>query len=159
MGSRTVAFWTFIALLVVLHLLLRLGAGLRFVPDLLVVAALLGARRLGGAMAAGYGLVLGLIADSLSMVAFGATAVAFVIVCYLGSLSRNLFEGDSFLFILVYVFLFTWLAEAIRFAAGGALQGGVRATVLLTSTPLVALYTGVAAFTALLAYRGATGNR
>ena len=159
MVTRSVAFWTFIAVLVLLHLLLRLGAGLAFVPDLLVVAALLGARRLGGAMAAGYGLLLGLIADSLSTVAFGATAVAFVIVCYLGSRSRDLFEGDSFLFILVYVFLCTWLAEAIRFAVGGAVQRGARPWVLLTSTPLAALYTGLAAFTALLAYRAATGNR
>ena len=157
--SRTVAFWTFIGVLVLLHLILRLGAGLTFVPDLLVVAALLGARRLGGAMAAAYGLVLGLIADSLSMVAFGATAVAFVVVCYIGSRSRNLFEGDSFLFIIVYAFVGTWLIEAIRFAVGGAVNRGATPSMLLTSTPLAALYTGLAAFTALLAYRAATGNR
>jgi rod shape-determining protein MreD len=159
MVTRTVAFWTFIGVLVLLHLILRLGAALDFVPDLLVVAALLGARRLGGAMAAAYGLVLGLIADSLSVVAFGATAVAFVIVCYLGSRSRNLFEGDSFLFILVYVFVGTWLVEAIRLVVGGAVRGATTPSVLFTSTPLVALYTGLAAFTALLAYRAATGNR
>lgn len=159
MFSRTVAFWMFIAVLVVLHLLLRLGGGFTFVPDLLVVAALLGARRLGGATAAAYGLLLGVIADSLSMVAFGATAVAFVIACYLGSRSRNLFEGDSFLFIIVYTFFGTWLIEVIRFAVGGAVQRGNTPSMLLTSTPLAALYTGLAAFMALLAYRAVTGNR
>jgi rod shape-determining protein MreD len=159
MMTRTTAFWTFIGVLVLLHLMLRLGAGLTFIPDLLVVAALLGSRRLGGAMAAGYGLVLGLLADSLSMIAFGATAVAFVIVCYLGARSRNLFEGDSFLFIICYVFLGAWLVEAIRFAIGAAVQRGATPLPLFTSAPLAALYTGVAAFTALLAYRAATGNR
>jgi rod shape-determining protein MreD len=159
MFTRTAGFWTFIGVLVLLHLMLRLGAGLTFIPDLLVVAALLGARRLGGAMAAGYGLLLGVLADSLSMVAFGATAVAFVIVCYLGSRSRNLFEGDSFLFIICYVFLGAWLVEAIRFAVGAAVERGMTPATLVTSAPLAALYTGLAAFTALLAYRAATGNR
>jgi rod shape-determining protein MreD len=159
MASRSTAFWMFIGVLVLLHLMLRLGGGFTFVPDLLVVAALLGARRLGGAWAAAYGFVLGVVADSLSTMAFGATAVAFVAVCYLGSRSRNLFEGDSFLFILVYAFFGTWLIEAIRWAVGGIVQRSALPSPLLTSAPLAALYTGLAAFGALLAYRAATGNR
>jgi rod shape-determining protein MreD len=103
--------------------------------------------------------LLGVIADSLSTVAFGATAVAFVIVCYLGSRSRNLFEGDSFIFILCFVFFGAWLVEAIRFAVGAAVQRGATPLTLVTSAPLAALYTGLAAFIALLAYRAATGNR
>jgi rod shape-determining protein MreD len=159
MAVRASAFWTFIAVLILLHLTFRVGFGLAVVPDLLVVSALLGARRLGSAAAAGYGLALGILADSLSTVAFGATAVAFVVVCYLGSRSRNLFEGDSFLFILVYVFVGAWIAELIRFLVDGSVQRGEAWMSLLTMTPLLALYTGIAGFLSLLAYRAATGYR
>jgi rod shape-determining protein MreD len=133
--------------------------GLGFLPDLIVVAALLGARRLGGAAAAAFGLGLGLLADSLTLTGFGASAVAYVIVCYLGSRSRNLFEGDSFLFTLVYVFIGAWLIDVIRFFVSGALDRGDAPMQLVTATPLLALYTGIAAFLTLLAYRGITGNR
>jgi rod shape-determining protein MreD len=163
MAGRTAAFWTFIGILIVLHLVLRLGAGLSFIPDLLIVAALLGARRLGSGAAAAYGLALGILADSLAVVAFGATAVAFVIVCYAGSRSRSIFEGDSFLFILGYVFVGTWLIESLRYVISAFISRGAEhiasATPLYTTTPLVALYTGLAAFVALLAYRAATGYR
>ena len=159
MASRTSAFWTFIVVLILLHLTFRVGFGLLFVPDLLVVAALLGSRRLGGAAAAGFGLGLGILADALATVGFGATAVAFVIVCYLGSRSRNLFEGDSFLFILCYVFAGAWLIELIRFLLDGSVQRGEAWMTLVTMVPLLALYTGIAGFVSLLAYRGATGYR
>jgi hypothetical protein len=47
MTARSPAFWVFIGVLVLLHLVLRLALNLTFVPDLLVVALLLGSRRLG----------------------------------------------------------------------------------------------------------------
>lgn len=153
------AFWVFIFVLVLLHLVLRLALGLTVIPDLIVVAALLGARRLGGWQAALFGLVLGVLADSLALTAFGATAVAFVIVCYLGSRSRNFFEGDSYAFVTLYVFLGAWLAEAIRFAVGGAWQRGSPWMDVVTATPLAALYIALAALVALISYRVITGNR
>jgi rod shape-determining protein MreD len=159
MASRTTAFWTFIFVLVLLHLVLRLALGLTMVPDLLVVALLLGSRRLGGVGAALLGLGLGILADSLALIAFGATAVAFVIVGYLGARSRNFFEGDSYLFVAVYAFLGAWLIEAIRFVVGGAMARGVEPLVLATDGALTALLTAVAAVIALAGYRFITGNR
>jgi rod shape-determining protein MreD len=159
MASRTTSFWTFIVVLVLLHLLLRLALGLTVVPDLFVVALLLGARRLGGAGAAPPGLVLGILADSLALIAFGATAVAFVIVGFLGSRSRNLFEGDSYLFVAFYAFIGAWLIEAIRFVVGGALARGVQPLTLVSEGALSALYTAAAAIIAMMAYRGFTGHR
>jgi rod shape-determining protein MreD len=159
MASRTTSFWTFIVVLVLLHLLLRLALGLTVVPDLFVVALLLGARRLGGAGAALLGLVLGILADSLALIAFGATAVAFVIVGFLGSRSRNLFEGDSYLFVAFYAFIGAWLIEAIRFVVGGALARGVQPLTLVSEGALSALYTAAAAIIAMMAYRGFTGHR
>jgi rod shape-determining protein MreD len=153
------SFWVFIGVLVLLHLVLRLAIGLTFVPDLLVVAVLLGARRLNGAGAALLGLGLGVLADSLALVAFGATAVAFVIVAFLGSRSRNLFEGDSYLFVLVYAFVGAWLIEAIRFFIGGARGRGEEPLVLMTDVPLTALAIAGASVVALIAYRAATGRR
>jgi rod shape-determining protein MreD len=160
MASRTAtSFWVFIFILVLLHLTLRIGLALTVVPDLLVVALLLGARRLSGAGAAFYGLVLGILADSLAMVAFGATAVALVVVGFLGARSRNFFEGDSYLFIAFYAFLGAWMVEAIRFGVGGAAGRGQEPMLLLTATPLTALYVALSAVVALIAYRTLSGSR
>ena len=159
MASRSTSFWTFIAVLILLHLVLRLALGLTVIPDLLVVAALLGGRRLGGWSSALYGLLLGILADSLSLVGFGATAVAFVIVCYIGSRSRNFFEGDSYLFIAFYAVVGAWLVEAIRFLAGGSLGRGQDPGYLLTGGLLNALYVAAAAVVSLIAYRAITGHR
>lgn len=159
MATRTAAFWTFIAVLVLLHLTFRIGLGIGVVPDLLVVAALLGGRRLGGWESALYGLVLGILADSLAVVAFGATSVAFVIVCYLGSRLRVWFEGDSLLFILAYAFVGAWLVEVIRFFAGGYGTRGMPVTYLYMDAPLQSLYVALAALASLIAYRAVTGSR
>jgi rod shape-determining protein MreD len=159
MAARSTAFWTFIVLLVLLHLVLRLALGLTIVPDLIVVAALLGARRLGGWQAALLGLMLGILADSLTLSGFGATAVAFVIVCYIGARSRNLFEGESILFVAVYALLGAWLIELIRFLAGGALTDGAGTGYLVTGALLSSLYVAVATVASLIAYRAITGDR
>jgi rod shape-determining protein MreD len=159
MASRSTTFWTFIGILILLHFVLRLALGLIVVPDLLVVAALLGGRRLGGWQSALYGLLLGLLADSLALVGFGATSVAFVVVCYMGSRSRNFFEGDSYLFIASYAILGAWLVEVIRFFAGGAMGRGVDLGYLVRGGLLNALYVAAAAVVSLIAYRAITGHR
>lgn len=159
MASRSTTFWTFIVILVLLHLVLRLTLGMTLVPDLLVVAALLGARRLGGWQAALFGLGLGVLADSLALVGFGATAVAFVVVCYIGSRSRNLFEGESFIFITVYAFTGAWLVELIRFMTGAAAVRGAGAAYLVSGALLSALGITAAAVVSLIAYRAISGER
>ena len=159
MASRATSFWTFIAILVVLHLIFRLTFGMTAVPDLIVVAALLGARRLGGWQAALFGLGLGVLADSLALVGFGATAVAFVVVCFLGSRSRNLFEGDSYLFVAAYAFLGAWLVSLIRFLTGGPPAAGSGMLWLFTTGLLNAAYIAIAAIVSLIAYRAITGHR
>lgn len=159
MTSRSTTFWTFIGILILLHLVLRLALGITIVPDLLVVAALLGSRRLGSWSSALFGLLLGILADSLALVAFGATSVAFVIVCYLGSRSRNLFEGDSYLFVAFYAFFGAWLIEVIRFFVGGSMGRGLELGYLVAGGLLNALYVAAAAVVSLIAYRAITGHR
>lgn len=160
MATRSSPFWGFILVLVLLHLVLRLALGLTVVPDLLVVAALLGARRLSAPGAALLGLVLGVIADSLAVVAFGATAVAFVIVCYLGSRTRNLFEGDSYLFAAIYVFIGAWLIFAIRFLVGGFMARSQETLLQFAgSAAFDSLHVAIAAVVSLIAFRAITGRR
>jgi rod shape-determining protein MreD len=159
MASKSTAFWTFIVILILLHLILRLALGLTLLPDLITVALLLGARRLNGWHAALFGLVLGILADSLAITAFGATAVAYVAVGYLGARSRNLFEGDSYLFVVVYAFIGAWLIEAIRFLIGGASSRGVEASYLVGAALLNSLYVALAAVVSLIAYRALSGSR
>jgi rod shape-determining protein MreD len=159
MAARTTTFWTFIAILLLLHLSLRVGLGLTVIPDLITVALLLGARRVSGWRAALLGLLLGILADALAVVGFGATAVAYVIVGYLGSRSRSLFEGESYLFGFVYVFIGGWLIDAIRFFVGGAMGRGTPLSYLLADAALGALYLAIAAVVAMIGYRAVTGHR
>ena len=65
-GSTGWGFRIFIAVLVVLHFVLRVGLGLdQLAPDLLVVALLLAAREIRAGAAAGFGLVLGVLDGSM----------------------------------------------------------------------------------------------
>ena len=158
-GRTKPSFWVFIVLLFIVHLILHVAVGLRATaPDLVTVAVLLAARRLAGAQAAAVGLVLGILVDALSLTAFGALAVVFTVLGFLGARSRDLFDGDSLLFVGAYVFLGKWLRDAfymvITHSAHSESWG-----VLLTGTPVSALYAASAAMIALTLYRAATGER
>jgi rod shape-determining protein MreD len=151
-----VAFWIFIILLVVLHLGIHVALGVRGVaPDLLTVALLLGSRRLGGAAAAAFGLALGLLNDSLSLTAFGALGVTYSIVGFIGARSRDLFEGDSLLFVAVYIFLGKLLRDLIYLV----LTRSAPWSDLWSASPLAALYAAIAGLIALTLYRAATSDR
>jgi rod shape-determining protein MreD len=157
--TRAWAYWIFIALLVLVNFTLQLALGWEAVPDLLVVALLLGARRLGGAASAALGLFLGLLRDALSLVAFGADAVTMTIIGFLASKSRELFLGEGMVFIAVYLFVGKWLHDAIYFfVAGPTVRGGVVGA-LLISAPIAAAYAAVVGVVALFAYQLILGER
>jgi rod shape-determining protein MreD len=154
--SSHVGFWTFIVVLVVLHFGMHVALGMRAAaPDLLTVALLLGVRRLSGAGAAGLGLALGLLNDALSMTAFGALAVTYAILGFIGARSRDLFEGDSLLFVAVYIFV----GKLLRDLLYQLLTRGTAWSDLWTTSPIAALYAAVAAMVALTLYRAATSDR
>lgn len=147
-------FWVFIGILAFLHFALHVGFGLETeAPDLLAVATLFGSRRLRGAAAALLGLGLGLLEDALAITHFGASAVALAVVAFVGARSRDLFEGDSFLFIAVYLFLGKWLRDAVHVALTGQ-----EWSILLSSSPVAALYAAAAGLVAIGIYRGVTGE-
>ena len=160
MANRTgPSFWVFILILVILHLVVHVAMGVGVsAPDFLTIALLLAARRMSGAWAAGLGLALGLLVDALSLTTFGALAVVYAVLGFLGARSRDLFEGESLLFVAVYIFLGTWLREAIYILLTRSAMHQPWG-VLLTSAPIAAVYTAVSAMIALTLYRAATGDR
>lgn len=153
------SFWVFIIVLVVLHLVLHVAAGLATTaPDLMIVAVLLCARRLSGSVASAVGLALGLLTDALSLTTFGALALANTIVGFLGARSRDLFEGDSMLFIAVYIFLGKWLRDVIYFAMTRSAHAETWGS-MLTAAPIAAGFAAIAAIVSMMLYRAATGDR
>lgn len=161
MASRSgLSFWVFLVLLLVIHFMLHLALGLReSAPDLLTIALLLGARRTTSSLAAGLGLLLGLLHDSLSLTAFGADAVVLTVLGYAGARSRDLFEGDSLLFVGGYLFLGKWLHDLLYWVLARNLTGGNFVSRFLVEVPMAALYAAVAGVVALLLYRASTGER
>ncbi len=157
------AFAIFLAALVVLHFLLHIGLGLGIVaPDLVTVALLLGSRRMNRAVATTFGAVLGLLRDALALVAFGADMVALAVLGYLGARGRELFVGDSWFFVVVYLFLGKWLHDAIFYVLTRLATGSGSVDLvpqLLMRAPLEAAYAAGAGVVALAIYRGLTGER
>lgn len=159
MAARSSSFGIFIALLVLAHLVLHVALGYGgVVPDFITIAVLLAARRSSPPAAAALGLVLGLLADAFAVGAFGATAVALVVVAWLGARTRDLFEGGSYLFVGFYLFVGKWLADILHLLLTRGLQRGELGS-LLTAAPLEALFTALAGILALAAYRSVVGER
>lgn len=153
-------YWVFIGLLAAAHFTLHLALGLGpEAPDLLTVAVLLAARNTSGAVAAAIGLVLGMLQDALSLVAFGAEAVTLTVLGYLGARSRDLFVGESLGFVGLYLFVGKWLHDVIYYTLAGPVLRGDAVVRYLIMAPLAALYAAVAGVLVLMLYRFATGER
>jgi cell shape-determining protein MreD len=107
--------WLLAVGLVALHLLLHVGFGYgRGAPDLLTIGLLLVAREVGLGWAAATGLLFGLIEDSLSVLSFGANAVAMTTIGILGAITRDLFVGDSRLFAVSYFLAGKWTRDLLH---------------------------------------------
>lgn len=147
------SYWALIALLVVLHFVLRIGMGLQeLAPDLLVIALLLAAREMRAGMAAGLGLVLGVLDGSVVPFTLGASAVVLTLLGFLGARTREIFAGDSYVFLAVYLFAGKWLFDTLLYLlTGKAFAPG--ASYLLLISPLAALYAAAAGIVGFAVYR------
>ena len=161
MATRsTPSFWVFFGLLVVLHFILHIGLGIGSgAPDLLTAALLLGVRRVRGSVAAIMGLGLGLLNDSFSATSFGADAVILTILGYLGARSRDLFEGESLLFMAGYLFLGKLLHDLGYWILARENARPDFLGQLLLTWPVNALYCAGAGVLALLIFRATTGEK
>lgn len=133
--------WAVVGALAFLHFLLHVGLGLGgWVPDLLTVALLVGARETHMGVGAGLGFAFGLMEDAFSLLSFGANTVALTVVGILGARTRDLFVGDSLLFLAFYLLVGKWLRDAVHWIMAGE---GVRGPVvdqLLVQSPMQSLY-------------------
>lgn len=103
-----------------LHFLLHVGFGAGLAaPDLLTVGLLIGARELRTGWAAGLGFLFGLLEDALSVLAFGANALTMTVVGIAGARTRELFVGDSLLFVVSYFFIGKWLRDIVHWILVG----------------------------------------
>jgi hypothetical protein len=138
----------------VLHVTLGIGG---LAPDLLAVAALLGARRLPAVGGAALGFGLGLLADAFAVTGFGATGLGLAVACLGGAMSRDFFEGESLIFNTVYLLTAGALALLIADLAAG--RTGNQPVNAIFGAILGATYTAVAGTAALAAYRHVVGMR
>lgn len=106
--------WATVVVMALLHFLLHLGLGLgNLAPDLLTISLLLAAREVGMGTAAGIGFAFGILLDAFSLLAFGANTVAMTLLGAAGARTRDLFVGDSFFFVISYLFLGKWVKDLI----------------------------------------------
>lgn len=140
-----------VLVLAALHFLLHVTFGLGAVaPDLLVVALLVLARRVGMGVAALVGFAFGLMEDALSLVAFGANALSLAAVGALGARTRDLFVGDSILFMAAYLAAGKWLRDSMHWVLMGSGRGDVLAA-FVVQAPAGALYAAGAGLAVLAA--------
>ncbi|MSR23437.1 MAG: hypothetical protein EXR92_07845 [Gemmatimonadetes bacterium] len=134
-------FWAVALLLPILHFLLRVGFGMgAWAPDLLTVGVLLVGREVRPGPAAALGLALGLLEDAFSVLSFGANAMALCIVGILGARSRDLFLGDSLLFLVSYIALGSWVKVVLHWLFAGDGGRGDLWTTLAVQAPVSAVY-------------------
>lgn len=154
-GSRW-RFALFIAGLVVLHFVLRVGLGLGVLaPHLLVIALLLASRRLRPGSAAGVGFLLGLLEGSANPTVFGAAGLALSVVGYLGSRSREWLAGDDPITMVAYFFVGTLLYELLLYVLLALIGVGGSPMALLIPALFASLYAAAVGLGASALYRTA----
>ena len=133
--------WVVVALLVVLHFGLHLSLGLgKSAPDLLIVALLIAAREVGVGAGAGLGFFLGLMDDAFSVLAFGANTLAMTLVGAAVAKTRDLFVGDSLVFMVSYLVLGKWCRDLLHWVAVGESVREPFVNTMLINSPLAAAY-------------------
>jgi rod shape-determining protein MreD len=136
----------------ILHFLLHVGFGMgRGAPDLLAVGLLLLAREVRTGMAAGLGFLLGLLEDAFSLLAFGANTLACTLLGIIGSRSRDLFVGESLVFLVSYLFLGTWLRAVLHWVLAGEEVRREAGRALLVHGPVDAAYAATVGVVLLVA--------
>jgi hypothetical protein len=152
-GDTRYKFIAFIAGLVILHFVLRIGLGLGpLAPDLLVVAFLLAARRIRPGTASGLGLVLGLLEGAVSFTV-GASSLVLAVMGYFASRSRDMMAGDGPVLLALYLFAGKWIYDVLLYLVLWVTASAGPASSLLLISPLEALYAAAAGLAASAIYR------
>lgn len=137
------------AILIVLHYTLRPLLAWRASVDFLIVALLLGYVRLRPGLAAVYGFLLGLTADSLAVGTFGAAALAMSVVGFGASWLKAVFFADNLALNGFFLFLAKWVFDLIFLLVAHHAQGTELLMQIFVWSPLSAAVTAVAGVIAL----------
>ena len=136
--------WSVVGLLILLHFLLHLSLGIgERAPDLLVISLLIAAREVGVGRGAGLGFALGLLDDAFSVLAFGANTLALTLVGAGGAKTRDLFVGDSLVFLASYLVLGKWSRDLLHWIAVGERMREPFVDAILVQAPIAAVYAAV----------------
>jgi cell shape-determining protein MreD len=128
-------------ILVALHLVIHVGFGVgAAAPDLFTLAVLIVARELHMAGSTAVGLALGLLEDAQGLLAFGAHGFALAVVGALAARTRELFVGDSLVFVATYLFVGKWVRDAVYWVAAGPQLRGPAVEALAVDAGIAALY-------------------
>lgn len=141
-------------LLAVLHFGLRPILGIpRIAPDFLLLALMVYAIRARPGNGAIAGFLVGLLADSLSLTAFGAGALAHTMIGYFAAWGKAVFFAENLFVNAVFFFCGTWVRDAFVFLVGRHAQGAALYWQLGVWSPLLALTTAVAGVAVSLLFR------
>ena len=113
MSWRTLRPVIAFVLLVVLHYTLRPVLGWRTSIDFLVIALLIASVRMRPGLAALLGFAMGLVADSLSVGAFGSAALAMSVVGFTASWLRAIVFAENLALHAAFFFAGKWLFDIV----------------------------------------------
>ena len=139
-------------ILVVLHYTLRPVLEWRTSIDFLLIALLLASVRMRPGAAAVLGFVMGLVADSLSVGAFGAT-LAMTVVGFSASWLRAVVFAENLVLHAAFFFAGKWLFDIIFLLVERRVKGLDLVFQLLIWSPLTALVTALAGLLVLIVMR------
>lgn len=139
-------------ILVVLHYTLRPVLEWRTSIDFLLIALLLAAVRMRPGAAAVLGFAMGLVADSLSVGAFGAT-LAMTIVGFTASWLRAVVFAENLVLHAAFFFAGKWLFDIIFLLVERRVKGLDLVFQLLIWSPLTAMVTALAGLLVLIIMR------
>lgn len=142
-----------VTILIVLHFTLRPLLGWRAGIDFLLIALVFGAVRMRPGVAAVYGLLLGLAADSLSVNTFGASGLGMTVVGYAASYLKAVFFADNLALNGFFIFLGKWVFDVIFYLMAGQLGGTDLVMQLLVWSSLSAAVTAISGVLALTLLR------
>ena len=147
-----------VLVLLVLQFTVRPFLGWRAPIDFLTIAVLLAAVRVRPGAAALIGLVLGLLADSLTPSAFGSGALALALVAYGASTLKAVFFADNAALSALFVFAGKWIFDVVYLVSERRVRGAELVVQLLLWSPLAATATAITALLLLVAFRPAIGR-
>ena len=139
-------------ILVVLHYTLRPVLEWRTSIDFLLIALLLASVRMRPGAAAVLGFAMGLVADSLSVGAFGAT-LAMTIVGFAASWLRAVVFAENLVLHAAFFFAGKWLFDIIFLLVERRVKGLDLVFQLLIWSPLTAMVTALAGLLVLIIMR------